>query len=169
MLANASARDRVERPGDLDMVVAGYLGVGVDGRVVARDGRGQQVRLFRFQEVLKRLTLSGAVYASSGLLQAPDPHSAASSHQVGKILAREARVATVRHGPFDPRLLSRRTDDVGVDPEAASLGVLQEGGVDAGVERVGPVNDGLHVVHILCPSELCGRGDRPERGMRRTG
>jgi hypothetical protein len=157
VLADASAGDRVERLGDLDVVVTGHFGVGIDRRVVARDGRGKQIRLLHLQEVLERLALGGAMHACPGLLQAPDPHSAAGRQQVGKILAREARVAAVRHRSFDTRLLSRRADDAGVDSEATCLGVLQEGGVDAGAERVGPVNDGLQVVHVLCPAELCGR------------
>jgi hypothetical protein len=61
-------------------------------------------------------------------------------------LAGEAIVAHGGHAAFDPRLVARMAWPGGVDVEAAGLGVLEEGAVDARLERIGLIDNRLGVV-----------------------
>jgi hypothetical protein len=70
-LADELGRHRIERPGDLDVVILMDLGVTVDGDVVGVLGDGQQMPELLRLEDLERAPLRGAVDPRAGVVVQP--------------------------------------------------------------------------------------------------
>jgi hypothetical protein len=118
-------RNRVQRLGQLDVIVAGHLDLGVHRhRVPSRRG-GQQRRGLPLGEHHRRLGARGAVDAQTGLLRAP-PHSVVLGiGQIGEVLAGEEVVAHVLDHPLDAGFVLRVRDPGRVGTESAGLCVFQ--------------------------------------------
>ena len=105
--ANQCARDRVERPGDLDVMVAMHLRGRVDRDVVEPGRCRPQPRLFLGSEHLGWSLLGGAMHPQSCPLAAPRLGPTLRVGEVDEVLTGEERAAHELHLPFHPRLVLR--------------------------------------------------------------
>ncbi len=92
---------RVERAGDLGVLVAGHLGLAPQRQVVARGGRGQQGGALHRLEVLARPALGGAMAAHPVVVLAPVAGMGAGHLHVLQVLAGEAVVPDIAHRARD--------------------------------------------------------------------
>jgi hypothetical protein len=146
VLADQVPRDRVDRPGHLDVVVPVDFGRGVDRQVIHRHRGGPQAGLLLEGEQLGRPTLGRAVDARPGPGPAAPLGVALRFVDIDERLAGEHRAPDERHGALHARLIGRGPDPRGVDHEAPGVGVLDERLVEARLERAGPLDDSGHVV-----------------------
>lgn len=87
-----------------------------------------------------------AVSPAAVLLKAPRPRMGPRLFEVGQHLASEAVLAHAGHGALDAPFVAGPAHAGGIDDEAARLGVLQEGRVEAGLQRIRVLDDRLGVV-----------------------
>jgi len=137
---------RVQGLGHLDVVVAVDLRGGVDGQVVCLGGRREQMRRLLDPEVLSRAQSGGAMRAQPGGGHTPGHGPALGVVAVDEVLAVEERPAHVGNGPLHLRLVLGPAHPGGVDGKPPGGGVVGEGLVDAGLCRIGLVDDAGHVV-----------------------
>ena len=123
-----------------------HLGGRVDRHVVGRRRRRTEPGLFLDAEHLSGPGLDGAVDAHPGPLPTPRLGSALRVGEIDEALAGEEALAHERHGPLHARLVLRGAHPRRVDHEPAGLRVLDERLVQPRLERVGPLDDRLHVV-----------------------
>ncbi|MDQ6945550.1 MAG: hypothetical protein M3256_04595 [Actinomycetota bacterium] len=146
LLADVVARDRVERLGHRDVMVATNSRFGVEGNLVARRRSRQEHRLLYIAKVFQRPPLGGAVDAHASVIETPATHAEARGADVGEVLAREPALGTEGDYPFDPGLVPWAPHPTGVNHEAPGLRVLQESRVEKWVGWVRLQDDGLEVV-----------------------
>ena len=136
---------RVQRPGDLDVVVAVHLDPGED-RLVVGLGHRQQTAGLELGEQLGRPPRGGAVDPHPGPLPAPRLGPGLGVGQVGEGLPGPEVAADVLHRPFHPRLVLRGADPGRVGAEPDMLGVVQPARRQPRVDRIGLGDHGLQVV-----------------------
>jgi hypothetical protein len=104
-LADQVPRDRVERLGDLDMMIAVHLGGRVDRHVVGLGRRRPQPWLLLDAEHVGRAGLDGAVDPHPGSLPTPRLGAALGVDEIDEGLAGEEALAHERHHPLYPGLV----------------------------------------------------------------
>ena len=145
-LADQVPGHRVQRLGDLDVMVAVDLGGGVDGQVVGQRRRRCEPGRLGEGEQLRRAALRRAVDGVPGPGGAPHLRPALGIGQVQQALPSEKAVAHQRDRALHPRLVCGPPHPRRVHQEAPGLGVLDEGLVEPGLGGVGLLHDGGHVV-----------------------
>jgi hypothetical protein len=144
--ADQRAGHRVERPGDLDVMVTVHLRGRVDRDVVDLGGRRQQPWCLFGGEHLGGSLLGRAMDPQPGSFPAPHLGPSLRLGKIDEDLTGEERAADELHLPLHPRLVLRRTHPRRVDDEPAGLRVLHERLVQARLERIGAVDDRREVV-----------------------
>ena len=104
-LATEVEGQRVERLGDLGVLVGGDLRVAEERHVVTLGRRGQQARFFFGLEAFARQALGARVPAHAVLLERPVVGAALGIVEGLQALAAEAGLAGGGHGPFDAPLV----------------------------------------------------------------
>ena len=144
--ADERARDRVERPGDLDVMIPMHFRRRVDRDVIGRPRCRQQPGQLLGGEHLGGPLLGRAMHPQPGPLPAPDLGPALRVGEINEALASEERAAHELHLALDAGLVLRRAHPSRVDLEPAGLGVLDERLVQAGLKRIGAIDDRGQVV-----------------------
>ena len=145
--ADQVARDRVERLGDLDVMIPMHLRRRVDRHVV--DARSVPATAAAAPRAANTSTGRHWVVPwirMPGPLPAPRLGAALRVGEIDERLTGAERVPHELHRPLDPRLVLRATHPGRVDQEPAGLGVLDERLVQPRLERIGVVDDRRHVV-----------------------
>ena len=137
---------RVERLGDLDVMVPVHLRRHVDRKVIGRSRCRQQPRRLLDSEHLSRSALRRPMDALPGPFPAPQLGPPLRVGEIDERLPGEERGAHERHGSLHTWLVLRATHPGRVNPEPASLGVLDERLVQPRRQRIGIVDDGGQIV-----------------------
>ncbi len=127
-------------------MIAVHLRGRVDRHVVELARRRQQPRLLLDGEDLGGLLLGGAMDAHARTLPAPQLSPALGVGEIDEGLAGEERAPHELHLALDPRLVLRRAHSRRVDLEPTGLRVLDEGLVEARLQRIGRVDHRGEVV-----------------------
>jgi transposase len=166
-VADEAGGERVEGLGDLGVLVAGHLGLGSERHVVGGGGCRQEGGLLLGLELLEREPLGARVAAQAVLVVAPVAGVGAGLREVVEVLAAEAIIPDRGDGPLHASFIGGPPDPRGVDVEAPRLGVLEEGGVEERLERVGALDDRRGVIGDErpedAPKELPGHLARLDR------
>jgi len=117
-LADQVARNRVQGPGDLDVVVAVDFRAGIQRQVIAEHRGGQQPGCLFQGEQIGRAALGGPVDPLSGPPGAPGLCLALRISQAGELLAGDEAAADEWHRPLDAGLVGWPPDPGRVDHEA---------------------------------------------------
>ncbi len=144
--ANKLAGQRVERLGDLRVLIAGDLGPAPQRHVVDHGGSRQQRRLFDLLEVFARETLRASVTTQPIFLKAPAQGMLARLLDGDQVFASKAIIPDVPDAALDSGLIARLPDAGGVDLKPALLAILPKHLDDLRLQRVGCLDDRLGVV-----------------------
>ena len=158
MLPDQMVRNRVKGPADLDVEVTVDFGLGVQRQLIEALGGRQQAWLLLLLEALPRSTLSGAVNSLPGRLQAPAGHPEPGLFQAGESLPSETTLPAVADAPLYAWLVGWPPHPSRVQDEAARLGILQKGGIEAGRDRVQLDHDRSHAVRDHDPEDAAEEG-----------
>jgi hypothetical protein len=146
-LVQVERRHRVESPSHLNVVIGVHFGVIDPARHVEWfRGRREHFCLFHGLEQLARHLARRAVHTLTGNLSTPVLGVLSGIVQVDECLSVGPAFAYVRHLILHARLVLGRANTRWIDEDAARLGVVDECGDERWIERVGVLDDRLHVI-----------------------
>src|SRR5262249_9445060 len=155
------AWQRVERLGDLDVLIAGDLRLTPEGNLVGGCRTRKQDWLLLGFEILARRSLRAAGAAEAGLLAAPMDPRRPRVRWGAEDFARKAIVTHGRHRTLDAAFVARMADARGIDMEPAGLRVFEKRRRQARRQRVGLRDDRRGVIRnedLENPPEKLPRG-----------
>ena len=153
---------RVEGAVDLGVVIASDLGLSPQRHIIGCGGWWAQHGFLLGLEVLERPAPGGGMRSDAIIIETPVMGMVASGLEVVETFAGEAVLASRGNGALDACFVASPSNPRGVDVKASGLGVLEEGGIDEGVEGVGLLHNGGGVIRqqhfedpaVECPSDF---------------
>jgi hypothetical protein len=146
LLADQFARHRIQRPGDLDVMIPMDLGDRPGRQVIACVRGRSQHRGLQHGEHLSGTCLDRAVDPHPRPHPGPGLGLPLRLAETGELLAGLKRAAHERHHALHARPVGGLSHPGRIDEEPARLGVLQERGVDPRIERIRLIEDRLQIV-----------------------